>query len=329
MSKPRVFVSRQIFAEAIDLIASEADVEVWDDEMPPERSVLMDKVNGIDGLLCLLTDRVDAELMDVAGESLKVVSQIAVGFDNIDIAEATRRGIPVGNTPDVLTQTTADATFALMLASARKIVDGWRTVQDGNWRTWHPLHFLGQDVYGSTIGIVGMGRIGFEVAKRALGFDMEVIYYDVAQMDELEVKIPMKRVDLDTLLRESDFVSLHTVLDDSTYHLIGRSELSKMKESAILVNASRGPIVDSKALYSALVNGSIWSAALDVTDPEPIPKDDPLLTLDNCLIVPHIASASVRTRGEMSRISAQNLINGLNGDRLLSCVNPEVYDLLG
>jgi glyoxylate reductase len=326
MSKPRVFVSREIFPEALRAIEDETDAELWRDELPPPRDVLLDKVRGVDGLLCLLTDGVDAELMDVAGPQLKVVSQIAVGFDNIDIPEATRRGIAVGNTPDVLTQTTADAAFTLMLASARKVVEAWRAVQEGRWRTWHPLHFLGQDIYGATLGIVGMGRIGFEVARRGRGFDMEVLYSDIVRREDLEALLPMTYVDMDSLLERSDFVSLHTVLDDSTYHLIGEAELAKMKPTSVLVNAARGPIVDPRALYEALRDGGIAAAGLDVTEPEPIPVDDPLLTLDNCLVVPHIASASVSTRSEMSRIAAQNLINGVKGERLLTCVNPEVYD---
>lgn len=325
MVKSRAFVSRQIFAEALELIAAEADTEVWQEELPPIREVLLEKVRGVSGLLCLLTDKVDAELMDAAGPQLKVISQIAVGFDNIDVPEATRRGIPVGNTPDVLTKTTADATFALLMAAARRIVEGSRVVREGKWRTWHPLHHLGQDVYDSVLGIVGMGRIGVEVAKRGFGFDMEVLYTDVARREDLEAQYPLKYVDLETLLRESDFVSLHTVLDDATYHLVSDDQFAMMKSTAVLVNASRGPIVDPKALYHALRDGLIAAAALDVTEPEPIPLDDPLLTLDNCVIVPHLASASVRTRAEMSRISAQNLVNGLVGSKLITCVNPEVY----
>ena len=326
MPKPRVFVSRQIFDEAVSLLRTEADVEVWEDELPPPRDTLLEKVNGVDGLLCLLTDKVDGELMDAAGPQLKVISQIAVGFDNIDVPEATRRGIPVGNTPEVLTQTTADATWALMMAAARKIVDGSAASHDGRWRTWHPLHYLGQDVYGATLGVLGLGRIGLEVAKRASGFDMKVLYSDLYRNEAAEKEHGLQYVDQDTLLRESDFVSIHTVLNDETYHLIGEQALAKMKSNAVLVNASRGPVVDPKALYEALKSGQIWAAALDVTDPEPIPLDDPLLTLDNCVIVPHIASASYATRGEMSRLSAQNVLNGLKGERLVTCVNPEVYD---
>jgi lactate dehydrogenase-like 2-hydroxyacid dehydrogenase len=325
MAKFRVFVSREIFPEAMEMITSEAEAELWPDELPPPRSTMLEKVVGIDGLLCLLTDKVDGELMDAAGPRLKVISQIAVGFDNIDLSAATKRGIPVGNTPEVLTQTTADATFALLMAAARRIVEGSRAVHDGRWRTWHPLHYLGQDVYGSTLGIIGLGRIGLEVAKRARGFDMDILYSDVFRNEDAEAMYSLRYVDTDTLLRESDFVTVHTVLDETTYHMIGDEALAKMKPTAVLVNASRGPIVDPKALFRALKDGGIAAAALDVTEPEPIPSDDPLLTLDNCIIVPHIASASVKTRGEMSRIAAQNLVNGLKGERLVTCVNPEVY----
>ena len=323
----RTFVSRQIFPEYLQKIKDESDAQIWEDELPPPRDILLGKVIGIDGILCLLTDKIDQELMEAAGPQLKVISQIAVGYNNIDIPEATKRGIPVGYTPDVLTQTTADATLALMLAAARRVTESERAVRAGEWRTWHPLHFLGQDLYGSTVGIIGMGRIGLEVAKRCLGFDTKILYYDKGRREDLEADYPLNFVDFDTLLMESDFVSLHTVLDDSTYHLISDEALDKMKTNSVLVNAARGPIVDPKALYKALKGGQIAAAGLDVTEPEPIPMNDPLLTLENCVIVPHTASASVSTRREMSRISATNLLNGINGEKLLTCVNPEVYEI--
>lgn len=326
MPKPRVFVTREIFSDALEDIRLAADLDLWTDELPPPRRELLDRAAGVDGILCLLTDKIDREFMDAAGPRLKVISQIAVGFDNIDVHEATKRGIPVGNTPDVLTQTTADAAWALMLSAARRIGESERAARAGRWRTWHPLHYLGQDVYSATLGIIGMGRIGFQVAKRSIGFDMKVIYHDVVRQDRYESELDMEYVDMDTLLARSDFVSLHTVLDESTHHLIDARALSQMKPSAVLVNAARGPVVDPKALYEALRSGQISAAGLDVTDPEPISPDDPLLTLDNCVIVPHIASASVSTRREMSRIAAANLLNGIAGERLVTCVNPEVYD---
>ena len=325
MAKPKVLVARNIFPEWIDAIFEECEGEVWEDELPPPRDVLLEKVQGLDGLLCLLTEAVNGELMDAAGPQLKVISQIAVGFDNIDVPEATRRGIPVGNTPEVLTETTADATWALMLAAARRIVESNRAVHSGNWRTWHPLHYLGQDIYGATLGIIGLGRIGLAVARRASGFGMRVLYNDVYRREDMEAEMGVEFVDMDTLLAESDYVSLHMNLTPENHHFMNDEAFDKMKSTAIIVNAARGPAIDPRALYRALNEGKIGAAALDVTDPEPMPLDDPLLTLDNCVVVPHIASASVHTRREMSRISAQNLLRGVKGERLLTCVNPEVY----
>ena len=325
MSKPRAFVTRQIFPEALESIRAVADAEIWPEDLPPSRPTLLEKAQGVDGLLTLLTDKIDAELMDAAGPQLRVISQIAVGYENIDVAAATKRGIPVGFTPGVLTEATADLTFALMMAVSRRIVEAAKAVHDGKWRTWHPLHFLGPDVFGATLGIVGLGRIGLAVAKRAMGFDMNVLYSDIVRRVDLEAQYPLTFVDMDTLLRRADFVTIHVNLTDETYHLMGEAQFAKMKSTAVLVNASRGGVVDPGALYIALKDHQIGAAALDVTEPEPISMDDPLLTLGNCLVVPHIASASVQARSEMSRIAAQNLINGLSGDKLLACVNPEVY----
>ena len=292
MTKPRVLITREIFPEAVEMVRAVAEVKVWADELPPPRDTLIEKVSGVDGVLCMITDKIDVEMMDAAGPSLKVVSQFAVGYENIDVAEATRRGIPVGYTPGVLTHATADFAFALMLAAGRRLLDGARAVQAGEWRTWHPMHFLGKEVHGSTLGIVGLGRIGLEVARRAAGFDMRVLYSNIARREEAEREHSLVHVDIETLLRESDFVSLHVNLTDETYHLIGDDQIASMKPTAVLVNASRGPVVDPEALYRALRDGRIAAAGLDVTEPEPIPEDDPLLTLDNCIIAPHIASAS-------------------------------------
>lgn len=325
MPKPHVLICREIFEDDRLKLDAETDAEVWLDQLPMSRAVLLEKARDVDGILSMVTERVDAELMDAAGPQLRVVSQFGVGFDNIDVAEATRRKIAVGNTPDVLTETTADFAFALLMAAARRVVEGAFAVRDGKWVTWHPLDYLGQDVHGSTLGIIGMGRTGAAVAKRARGFDMNVLYADIARREDLEVQLFLTYVDLDTLLKDSDFVSLHTVLTDDTHHLIGERELATMKSTAVLVNASRGPVIDPKALYRALNTGVIRSAALDVTVPEPIQMDDPLLTLDNCIVVPHIASASVATRREMSRIAVQNVLNGVRGEKLLACVNPQVY----
>lgn len=325
MAKPKVFVARQIFQEALDMIAAEAEVEVWPDELPPPRDVLLQKVADVDGLLSLLTDKVDGGLMDAAPK-LRVISQIAVGYENIDVKEATRRGIPVGYTPGVLTRTTADMAFALLMAAARRLVEGAEAVKAGKWKTWHPLHFLGPDIHGATLGILGMGRIGLEMAKRAQGFEMPILYNDVIRRPkEEEEQYHMRFEPLDTVLKESNFISVHVNLTPDTYHLISDRELDLMKPTVVLVNAARGPVIDPKALYRALKNKSIGAAALDVTEPEPIAIDDPLLTLDNCIIVPHIASASVATRLRMSTMAAENLIAGLRGEKMVNCVNPEVY----
>jgi len=323
--KPKVFVSRLIPDQGLDLVKEACDAEVWEGELPPPRDVLLGKVKDVEGLLCLLTERIDAELLDNA-PNLKVVSNMAVGFDNIDIAECTKRGIPVGNTPGVLTDTTADLAWALLMTAARRIVEGMDYVRAGKWKTWGPMLLLGRDVYGATLGIIGLGRIGAAVAKRATGFDMRVLYYDVRRREDLEAELGVEYADLDTLLQESDFVTIHTVLNDQTYHLLSEREFKLMKETAILVNAARGPIVDPEALYRALKEGQIAYAALDVTEPEPINMDNPLLELSNIIIVPHIGSASYATRGKMAEMAARNLIAGVKGERLPTCVNLEVYD---
>ncbi len=326
MTKPKVFVTRQIFQEALDMLSKEADVEVWPDELPPPRDALLRKTAGVDGILSLLTDAVDGELMDAA-PNLRAISQIAVGYENIDVAEATRRGLPVGYTPNALTKTTADMAFLLLMAAARRLVETAEAVKAGRWKTWHPLHYLGQDVHGATLGILGMGRIGLEMAKRAQGFDMPVVYHDVVRRPaEDEERLSIRYAPFSDVLRESDFISLHVNLTPDTRHLIGRAELEMMKPTAVLVNAARGPVIDHDALYDALKDGEIGAAALDVTEPEPLPADHPLLTLDNCIVAPHVASASVATRRLMSIMAAENLIAGLRGERMANCVNPEVYE---
>ena len=326
MNGPRVFVARVIPDEGLAPVRAACEVDLWTDQLPPPRDELLRRVAGKDGLLTLLTDRVDAELLDAAGPQLKVVSNYAVGFDNFDIPELTRRRIPAGNTPGVLTETTADLAFALMMAAARRVDEGSRYVRQGRWNTWGPMLLMGVDLHGATLGIVGFGRIGREMAKRASGFGMQVVYHDVhpATPDE-ERALNARRVEMDELLASSDMVSLHTNLTDETRHLIDAKALARMKPTAILVNTSRGPVVDQAALFEALRDGQIFAAALDVTDPEPMAPDDPLLTLENCLVVPHIASATGVTRGKMAAIAAANLLAGLRGDPLPSCINPEVY----
>jgi lactate dehydrogenase-like 2-hydroxyacid dehydrogenase len=277
-------------------------------------------VPGCAGILSLLTDRIDTAVMDAAGTGLRVISNFAVGVDNVDVAEATRRGIPVGNTPDVLTQTTADAAWALLMAAARRVVEGDRYVREGRWRTWEPQLLLGQDVHGSTLGIVGYGRIGRAVAQRARGFDMQVL---VASRRPVAASEGVTPVHFHVLLESSDFVSIHAPLTAETRGMFGRAAFARMKPGAVLVNTARGPIVDPEALTEALGSGRLAAAALDVTDPEPIPSDSPLLKLATCIVVPHIGSASVQTRNRMAAIAARNLIAGLNGDPLPHCVNRE------
>lgn len=323
--RPRVFVARVLPDEGLEPIRAACEVDLWTDELPPPRDELLRRVAGKDGVLTLLTDRVDAELLDAAGPQLRVVSNYAVGFDNIDVPECTRRGIPAGNTPGVLTETTADLAFALLMAAARRIDEGSRYVRAGKWRTWGPMLLLGHDIHGATLGIVGFGRIGREMARRATGFGMRILYHDVqpASPDEEAALGGARRVELDELLAESDFVSLHTNLSPETHHLIDAAALARMKPNAVLVNTSRGPVVDPAALYDALRDGRIFGAALDVTDPEPMPADDPLLTLDNCLVVPHIASGSRVTRGKMAAMAAANLLAGVRGEPLPTPINPE------
>lgn len=321
--RPKVFITRMLPQKALDLILPACDAEVWQDELPPPRELLLQKARDLDGLLSLLTDKVDTTLMDSA-PNLKVVSNCAVGFDNIDVPAATQRGIAVGNTPGVLTETTADFAFALMMAAARRLVEGDRYTREGKWKTWGLTVLLGQDVYGATLGLVGLGRIGAAMAKRARGFDMRVLYYDPTRHEDLEKQFGITYTDLENLVRESDFVSVHTPLTNETRHLVNADLLHKMKKTAILINTARGPIVDQAALYAALRDGIIAGAALDVTDPEPIPQTEPLLTLDNCIIAPHIASASVTTRTKMSLMAAENLLAGLRGEKLPNPVNPEV-----
>jgi glyoxylate reductase len=324
MPKPRVFVTRIIPDRGLNLVEEHCDVDLWTNELPPSREVLLSRVKGIDGLLCLLTDRIDGEVLDAAGPQLKVVSNHAVGYDNIDVPAATARGIPVGNTPGILTDATADFAFALLMAAARRVVEGERYVREGRWKTWGPSLLLGPDVHGATLGLIGFGRIGQAMAKRAQGFEMRVIYYDPSAPC-CDPAIDASPVDLDMLLAESDFVSVHTPLTAETRGLMNRERLALMKPTAILINTARGPVVDPGALYEALSERRIFAAALDVTDPEPLPMDSPLLTLDNLIVVPHIASASVATRQKMSLMAAHNLLAGVRAERLPNCVNPEVY----
>lgn len=325
MSLPQVFVTRHIAEEALAMLKKEAKVLVWEEDSPIPRQVLLKRVKGVDGLLCLLTERIDKDLLDVT-PGLRAISNMAVGYDNVEVAEVTKRGIPVGYTPDVLTQTCADFAFALLLAAARRIAEADRFVREGRWKSWSPTMLLGQDIHEATLGIVGLGRIGLEVAKRARGFDMRVAYFSRTRRWYEEERYSLEFIpELHILLANADFVSLHVPLTSETRHLIGEKELASMRPTAILINTTRGPVVDQKALYHALRNKTIAGAAIDVAEVEPIPPDDPLLRLDNLLITPHIASASGATRRKMAVMAAGNLLAGLKGKPMPHCVNPEVY----
>ena len=324
MSKQTVFVSRIIPDKGLDKIRAVCKVILWEDELPPPYEVLCHETAAADGLLCLLSDRIDAALIQATQPRLRVISQMAVGFDNVDVQAATEAGVPVGNTPGVLTDTTADFAFSLLMAAARRISEAERFVRAGKWRTWGPTLLMGQDIHGATLGIIGMGRIGLAMARRAGGFGMQVIYADSNEVPPATV-LGATRRSLDEVLAKSDFLSLHTPLTAETYHLINSDALKQMKSTAVLINTARGPVVDPDALFHALVHGEIAYAALDVTDPEPISMESPLLTLDNCLIVPHIASSSIATRTQMAVMAADNLLAGLDGRRLPYCANPQVY----
>jgi glyoxylate reductase len=324
MSKPRVFVTRQIPAAGLDLILANTNAEVWPEPLPPSYDILRQKAADCEGLVSLLTDRIDPELLD-ACPKLRVVSNYAVGFNNINIPAATQRGICVGNTPGVLTDATADMAFCLMIAAARRLVDGHAYGQANKWLTWEPLGHIGQDLVGRTIGIVGMGRIGYAMAKRCrMGWDMNVIYHDQYANAQAEGVLGAKKVDLATLLRESDFVSVHTDLNDATRGMFNAAAFAQMKRTAVFINTARGPVVVEKDLMDALNGGVIFAAGLDVTDPEPPVADSPLFRTPNLIVAPHIASATTGTRNAMAEICAKNLLAGLSGSDLPAWVNPEV-----
>jgi glyoxylate reductase len=319
--RPKVFITIPLPKQTFDLISSRCSVDSWSGQDAVPREVLLKKVSDIEGLV-EDGDRIDAELLDRAPK-LRAISNFGVGVDNIDISEATKRGIIVGNTPGVLTETTADLAFSLILAAARRIVEGAEGVKAGRWSNWGPMNLLGVDVHGATLGIIGLGRIGSAVARRGRGFGMQLAYYSRNRHFEIENEIGIKFMDLSRLLEESDFLSIHTRLTPETFHLIGEKEFLKMKPNCILVNTSRGAVVDGNALYEALSQHRIAYAALDVTDPEPIPPNHPLLKLDNTLITPHIGSASMATRIKMGSMVAENLFAGLNGELPPNAVNPE------
>jgi glyoxylate reductase len=312
MKKPYVYMTRQVAAEIIDALKEVADVEVWPQDRPVPREVLLQKAEQADGLFVLLTDRIDNELLNRAGR-LRIVANMAVGYDNIDVQAAKQKGIIVTNTPDVLTEATADLAFALLMATGRRLVEANRFLHNGEWKTWSPYLFAGQRIYGAVLGIIGMGRIGEAVARRANGFRMKVLYHNRRRRPEVEEALDVRFAELDELLRTSDYVMLLTPLTAETRGLIGEREFSLMKPSAVFLNVSRGGTVDEEALYRALAEGRIWAAGLDVFQQEPVPTDHPLLSLPNVVALPHIGSATYEARNQMARLAVENLIAVLSG----------------
>jgi len=321
----RVFVSRRIPEPAMQILRGHCEVEVWPERLPPSRSDLLAGVSGAEGLLCLLTDHVDAELLDAAPH-LRVVSNYAVGYDNIDVVAASERGVAVTNTPGVLTGATADFAFALLLAAARRVTEADRSVRRGEWLTWEPEFLLGRDVHGAVLGIIGLGRIGRAVARRAAGFDMKVIYTDAQRFTDVEDELAVDYVSLEELLRIADFVSIHVPLNRETAGLIRRRQLQMMKPGTILINTSRGGIVDENALVEALREGPLAGAGLDVFDEEPLPSDHPITELDNVVLAPHLGSGSAEARSAMAGKAARNLVAVLSGRMPDHIVNPEVLE---
>ena len=319
----RVFVTRVLPGDGFaDLRRDPAfDLDVWPTDFPPTREELLKRVAGVDGLVCLITDTIDAAVLDAAGEQLRVVSQMAVGVDNVDVAACSARGIPVGNTPGVLTETTADMAWALILASARRVVEAAEYVKAGQWQTWTPTQMAGVDVFGSTLGVIGFGAIGQAIARRAQGFGMRVLCWNRTPRPDEAAAVGAEQRGFDEVLAEADFVCVSTALTAETTRLIDARAFELMKPGAILVNTARGPIVDEAALIRALRDGQIGGAGLDVTAVEPLPMDSPLLAMDNVVVVPHIGSASMATRSKMADMAVANLRAGLEGEPLPHAVS--------
>jgi glyoxylate reductase len=325
MARFKVYVSsNEVPDKAIELLKNIGDVRINPKDGPPARNVLLKEVEDIDGLFCLLTEKIDAELMDRA-KKLKVVANMAVGYDNIDVEEATRRGIMVGNTPGVLTETTADTAFALMLTVARRIVEADNYVRAGRWVVpWTPMMMVGSDVYGKILGIYGLGRIGLAIARRAKGFNMRLIYYDVIRNEKAEKELGIEYMSFEDVLRQCDFLSIHVPLLPETRHSVGEKQFALMKKTAFVINNARGPIIDEPALIKALQEKRIAGAGLDVFWHEPIEKDNPLLKMSNVVLLPHISSGSIETRTAMAVLAAENIVAALKGEVPPALVNKEV-----
>jgi glyoxylate reductase len=327
VTKPRVYVTRELPERGLRMITERFDAEVWSDYAPPPKRIIIKKAASVHALVTLLSDEIDGDVFDAAPD-LKIVSQLAVGFDNINIKEATQRGIYVTNTPGVLTETTADFAWALLMATARRVVEADTYVRTGKWQVgWHPLMLQGQDVYGATLGIIGLGRIGAAIAKRAKGFDMQILYHDVVRRRDLEGSLGIEYAEVNALLRNADFITINVPLLKDTHHLIDAKKLKLMKKTAILINNARGPVVDETALYEALKNGQLAGAGLDVFEQEPTPSSNPLLALDNVVVAPHISSASFETRSKMAVMVAENLTAFFEGKVPPNLVNKDVVNV--
>ena len=326
MEKQTVLITRSLFPDLLDPLKQDFQLIIWDAPQPPERSWIVKNLPNSDALITMLTDDIDEKTILLgANNKLKVISQLAVGFDNIAVSAATAHNVPVGNTPGVLTETTADFTWALLMALARQVVVSHNEVHHGTWRPWGPDVYAGADIHGATLGIIGFGRIGKAVARRAIGFGMNILYYTPDKKTDSEFSGQAKYTPLKELLQQSDFVSLHAYLSPATRGMLGKTEFELMKSTAYLINTARGAMIDHQALFTALKAEQLAGAGLDVFDPEPIPQDHPLLGLSNVIITPHIASASLNTRRMMAKMTIENTLAGLRGERLPYCVNPEVY----
>jgi glyoxylate reductase len=326
MSKPRIYITRPLPEAAMRVLEGQVEYHMWDRESEPvKRETLLREIVDVDGVICLITEKMDAEVIERA-HRCRVIAQVAVGYDNIDVGAATSRGIYVTNTPGVLTETTADMAWAILMATARRVVEGDKFTRSGRWKTWELMGFTGQDVHGATLGIIGLGRIGAAIARRAKGFAMPILYYNRTRAEALEAELGARYLSLDDLLRQSDVVMVSCALTPETRHLISERELALMKPTAILVNIARGPIVDQRALYRALVDRKIWAAGLDVFEVEPVPMDEPLLKLDNVVVPPHLGSGSIATRTKMATMAAENCVAGVTGKIPPNVVNPQARE---
>lgn len=323
MDKKKVYITRRIPDEAIELLEEHFDVEINPEDRVLLKEELLEKVKGKDAVLCLITDNIDKEVFEAVGAQCKIFANYGVGYNNIDIAAATQSGIIITNTPGVLDDATADLAWALLMAVSRRIVPADKFTRNGAFQAWDPMMFLGRDITGKVLGLIGAGRIGSNFAKKAKAFDMKILYTSLKRNLKIESELGAVYVDKETLLKEADFVSLHVPLQPSTIHYIGEKEFSMMKKTSVIVNTSRGPVIDEKALVKALKQGEIWGAGLDVYENEPDIEPE-LLDMYNVVIVPHIASATMETRTNMGLIAARNIIKVLKGENPDTCVNSEV-----